>query len=170
MEQVVAAAGISKGTLYSRYASKEALFSAVIVASVESWSSIASRNDHLLTSDIEQRLRQHARTIAASLQWPDVMAFQRLIFTVQDRFPELSRIMYESGARYIVEFIARDIAEAALTDGIAAHDPQSIARLMVASLAGYQQQASASSSGELNNLDQFAQRVVDLLMAARSQW
>ena len=72
MEQVAATADISKGTLYARYPSKEALFSAVIEASIRDWSEEAARSDDQLTDDIGQRLRHHARTIAASLLRPDL--------------------------------------------------------------------------------------------------
>ena len=52
MEQVAAVAKVSKGTLYARYPAKEALFTAVIRASLREWSEEAARQDHELTDDI----------------------------------------------------------------------------------------------------------------------
>ncbi|WP_420381790.1 TetR/AcrR family transcriptional regulator [Novosphingobium sp.] len=170
MERVVAIAGVSKGTLYARYASKEALFAAVIKATVERWSDIASQNNHLFTDDIEQRLRHHARTIAGALQWPDVVAFQRLIFSVQDRFPALSQAMHETGAKYTVHYIVRDIEAAALRDGLPVKDAISVARMLVESLTGFQLVEGGDKSAPGVDITQFGQRVVDLLIAARSSW
>jgi AcrR family transcriptional regulator len=97
MEQVAANARISKGTLYARHPSKEALFSAVVEAAIREWSDASSEQDHLLTDDIGQRLRHHALAIITSMRRPDVVAFQRLLLSVRDRFPEAANAMHEKG-------------------------------------------------------------------------
>jgi AcrR family transcriptional regulator len=66
MENIASATGVSKGTLYARYPSKEALFARVIKERVKTWSAIAGEEDYLLTDDIGERLRHHARTVAKS--------------------------------------------------------------------------------------------------------
>lgn len=170
MEQVAAIADISKGTLYARYPSKEALFSAVVEASVQDWSQEAARSDHLLTDDIEQRLRYHAQTIATALLRPDVQGIQRLILSVRSRFPELAASMHERGYGYIVGLIAADIAAAAQRDARCVRDPRAVAQMLVAGISGYQMQEEEEESGGPADLPVFAQRLVDVLLCGRDAW
>ena len=66
MENIAAATGVSKGTLYARYPSKEALFTTVIHDRVKQWSLISARQDHRLTDDIAERLHHHAHQSAGA--------------------------------------------------------------------------------------------------------
>lgn len=170
MEGVAAETGVSKGTLYARYPSKEALFAAVVEASVQGWSELSARNDHLLTDDIGERLRHHAVTIAASLVQPDVRAFQRLILANRDRFPELSRAMYETGYVYIVGLIAHDIEAAARRDGIPVRNADAVASIIVSALTGWEIQESATRDLSEHDLAAFGNRIVDSLLLGRAGW
>lgn len=170
MESIAAAAGVSKGTLYSRYPSKSALFSAIIEKSVEEWAELSAQQDHLLHDDIAERLKHHARTIAGSLVLPEVKAFQRILLANRDRFPELSRAMYDTGYRYIVELIARDVQTAADRDGMPVRDPETIGALLVSAVTGWQLQELAHHDLSYEEIEQFAMRTVSLLLAARSAW
>ncbi|WP_240198235.1 TetR/AcrR family transcriptional regulator [Novosphingobium sp. P6W] len=169
MEQIAMVAQVAKGTLYARYSSKEALFSAMVGGAVERWSSEAALRDALLTDDIEQRLRHHAQTIASFMRNPEVVAMQRLLLSVSARFPELAMVMHERGFRFIVDLIARDIVEAETREGTAPRDPEAIAQLLVSSLSGYQMQNFGVGEVE-DYLPTFANRVVDLIMAGRAAW
>lgn len=169
MEQVAALADVSKGTLYARYPAKEALFAAVIAASVREWSDEAAQHDGDLTDDIAQRLHHHARTIVGSLQRPDVQALQRLVLSIRGRFPAIARAMHDIGYDYIVGLIAADIAAAALRDGRPAADPRQVARMIVAGITGYQLQEDFGEGGA-QDLARFAQALVDVIVAGRESW
>ncbi len=166
MEQVAANARISKGTLYARHPSKEALFSAVVEAAIREWSDASSEQDYLLTDDIGQRLRHHALAIITSMRLPDVVAFQRLLLSVRDRFPEAANAMHEKGYLYLVDYIARDVEAAAVRDGIAVRRPRLVAELLISAVTGREMQDG--KCGE--ELETFAGGVVDLLMASRNSW
>ncbi len=170
MEQIVAAAGVSKGTLYARYSSKEALFGAVIMAAIRRWSAEAAREDDLLTDDIDQRLRHHARTIQRFVHRPDVLAMQRLIMASSGRFPKLAATMHDRGYRYIVDLIARDIIEAEKAEGRIPRDAQGVAHMLYASLTGIHMDPHASEDIAEAAPAIMADRLVDMLMAARSKW
>lgn len=170
MEQVAAEAGVSKGTLYARHPSKERLFAAVIRDLIRDWSEEASREDHKLTDDIEQRLHHHARIVAAWMRRPDVIAVNQIMQAVRERFPDLARTMYEAGYLFAVNLIARDIETAAERDGRPARNAQRVARLLVSSIGGFQAQELLSGELEAAALDEHAGFVVDVLMAARRDW
>ena len=169
MNQVAEKARVSKGTLYARYPSKEALFSSVIERSIARWAQEASVADALFTDDIEQRLRHHATTIATWLGKPDVVALQRLVLSVGDRFPALAEVMRSSGYNYIVGLIARDMKQASSRDGRKLRDPEVVARLLVAGITGVHLQET-NDSADIQGLHVFAQRVVDVVVAGSDAW
>jgi len=170
MEGIVAAVGVSKGTLYARYPSKEALFEAVVRESVKTWSNDASAENHLLNGNLGDRLRHHARTIAHSLTLPDVRAFQQLLLSNQKRFPELSHILYEAGYLYIVGLIAADIQEAADRDGVPVRDAMSVGHLFVSAITGWAIQDVSHAEPDRAALEGIAERCTDLFLAARLAW
>lgn len=170
MEGVAAATGVSKGTLYARYPSKEALFTAVITSSVEEWSAEAERNDQFHSTDLGERLRHHVGTIANSLVRPEVRAFQRLLLATRDRFPELARTMYEVGYLYIVQLITNEIEAASVRDGIPVRDAAGIAALIVSSTTGWQLQEVANREVTEAEIARFGERTVELLLASRALW
>lgn len=170
MENVAAVAGVSKGTLYARYPSKEALFTAIVEDRVKQWSAAAARQDHLLTDDIGERLRHHGRIIARSLSQPEISAFTRLLLSARDRFPELSKAMYEVGYLYIVRLIAQDIIAAGERDGIPARHPDATARMFVSALTGWHLQESGARSIPIEELFEAADRTVDIFLQGRLCW
>ncbi|NIJ18202.1 TetR/AcrR family transcriptional regulator [Sphingobium vermicomposti] len=170
MEAVATASGVSKGTLYARHPSKEALLTAVIHNSVAEWSDRASQHNHLLTENIDERLHHHARIIADTFASPDVQALCRLMFVTQDRFPNVSAALHDVGYLYAVEFISKDIADFAIKDGIPARDPDSIAHMLVSAISGWQLQEGAARNVPAEELSAMAERFVELLLAARASW
>lgn len=168
MEQVAADARVSKGTLYARHPSKEALFEAVIADSIRIWSTRAAAHDDLLTEDIEQRLRHHARTIARAMLDPEVHAIQRLVYSVAPRFPRMAAALHDRGYRYIVGILTNDIARAGAEGGRPARDPEGVAQLIVTAMSGYDLQQAANA--QMNTIEAFGDRIVDLVMAARAAW
>jgi TetR/AcrR family transcriptional regulator, mexJK operon transcriptional repressor len=170
MESVALEARVAKGTLYSRYASKDALFRSVIEASIADWSATAAVDDYLLTEDIGERLRHHAHVIARYVLDPEVQAFQRLLLANRDRFRELNRAMYEAGYRYIVCLIRDDIQAASVRDEIPVRDAESVATQLVSSLTGWEILEGSGRQVTYEEMIATADRAVSLLMAARSHW
>lgn len=170
MEQVAADAGVSKGTLYARHPSKEALFTAVIEARTRAWSAEAAGADHLLTDDIVQRLHHHADIIATWVCRPDVTAFTRTVLQAQQRFPELASKLFESGYMRIIRVIAHDIEEAAVRDGIPVRDAARVARTLVTSIGGFQSQEVMSGKLTEAQVHEQARYLVGLLVASRPNW
>ena len=170
MERVAGEAGVSKGTLYARYSSKEDLFDAVVKASVGNWSDFASRNNHLLSEHLPDRLRHYVRSIAASLVDPEVRAFQQLLATNGVQFPILARALYDNGYLFVVRMLETDIEAAAERDFVPVRDAETVARHLVAAISGWYMQESAVRDTTAWQIEQFGYSVVDLLIASRSNW
>ncbi len=170
METVATEIGISKGTLYARYPSKEALLTAVVKDSVRRWSAEAATHDHELTDDIGQRLTHHGRIIAGSLDNAEVRAFQRLLLAKGNRFPQLGSAMHQHGTQYIVELIARDMMDAGERDGMPPSQPLDTAMAFVSAITGWHMQQSSFRDVSREETEKFADRLVTLFMTGRDAW
>lgn len=170
MEQVAAVVDISKGTLYARHSSKEDLFAAVTFDLIEQWTNEGAEHDHLLTDDIEQRLRLRAHLMVRNLLQPDVISFQRALMGVQHRFPKLAQAISKVGYRHIVGNIQRDIEDAAVRDGIPVKDAEGVALTIVSSINGFDLYEVPSGKLTVETLLAHTNRTIDLVMAARAAW
>lgn len=123
MSGIVDEMGGSKGTLWSHFASKEALFAAVIDEATASFrAEMAAVLDP--ARDAAEALANLALKFILRLTAPDAIALQRLIAGEVERFPEIGRIFYERAPRmsrlllsdYLAEHLhGEDPAEAAET-------------------------------------------------------
>lgn len=170
MESVTARTGVSKSTLYARYPSKEDLFFAVVEASVRQWSAMASVDDDQLTDDIGQRLGHHARTIARFLTMADVQAFRRILFATHERFPVLAKALYDRAHCFILDLLIRDIEDAAARDGCPVVDARGVAARLISAIQGWHLQESTVREVPVEELLEFADRTVALLLAGRAAW
>ena len=96
MDQLVATTGGSKATLYRYFESKDALFEAIIddVAG----SSVASHDtDDWDDLDLEDGLRILGRAVAAGAMSERTTVLLRLALGEYNRFPQLSRTLFEHG-------------------------------------------------------------------------
>jgi TetR/AcrR family transcriptional regulator, mexJK operon transcriptional repressor len=99
MDEVAAAAQVSKQTVYKHFADKESLFVEIVIGTVDAAQEPAPQEDDVgesddLAADLTALAR---RQLGAALQ-PRVLALRRLVIAEADRFPELGRAFYERGA------------------------------------------------------------------------
>jgi len=95
LADVARAAGVSKATLYLYFASKEALFRAMIRTQAQS---VAAPDDLVagfFPDTPEKKLRRFLRSTWRALQQPELRAILRLIHAEQARFPELGQFYRE---------------------------------------------------------------------------
>jgi len=169
MEAVAAHAGVSKGTLYARYPTKGTLLHAVIEERVAAWSAESGRDDHLLPTGLEARLRYHAKTIIRAFANDEVRAFEKLVHG-PGVSSELVRDFYETGQGFAIRLLADEIASGTLNDPVAARDPRGIAQMLVAMLYGWFNMGENMGVTSEEDALEFAERSVDVLFAARSVW
>ena len=99
MDQVAAAAGVSKVTVYHHFADKQRLFVAVIEAAI-SEAEAGSRElvEGLATSaDLPRDLTRFARRHVALVTQPHLVRMRRLVVAESGRFPDLARAWHAAG-------------------------------------------------------------------------
>jgi AcrR family transcriptional regulator len=105
MNDIVKAAGVSKGTVYAYFPSKDKLFEALIFRDRRNQAeqTVVMEDENL---PVEQVLEQLAVRFSRLYNNPETIAYLRLVMAVADRFPEIGRAFYEAGPAYGIAKIA----------------------------------------------------------------
>lgn len=170
MEAIATTAGVSKGTLYARFPTKEALFAALFKEFVASWSARSAVDGQGSEGDIDRWLRVQIHTAAQTLGDPETRAITQLLMANGERFPELSRAAYDIGYASGMRIVGEGIRVAGRGDGTPAVDPHGVAVRLFGALTAWHQNESTVREVPLAEIEAFGDRTVDLFMAARTAW
>ncbi len=115
MNDIVKAAGVSKGTVYAYFPSKEKLFEALIFRDRRNQAEqIVVIDDDSLP--IEVVLGQLSRRLGNLNNNSETIAYLRLVIAAADKFPDIGRAFYEAGPAYGIAKIA-DYMQRKMNDG-----------------------------------------------------
>lgn len=97
MDAVAAEAGASKRTVYQYFADKQELFAATVLDTVDRGYEYFKPRILALaeTENIEEAIRDHARSTITGLTNPELLKMRRLVIAEAERFPEIGREFYE---------------------------------------------------------------------------
>lgn len=123
MNDIVRAAGVSKGTLYVYYPSKEALFAALIrhdkrqqAEQTCKWAGDAV--------DVREALTRVGRSFMSMMARPDHVAQVRTVMAVAPKFPEIGRAFYEAGPLHGTDKLERLVAHHVARGDLVTDDPR----------------------------------------------
>jgi TetR/AcrR family transcriptional repressor of mexJK operon len=97
MDDVAAAAQISKQTIYTHFANKEELFADLVLGNAERVEEFVGNMAGTVNgaADLEQGIRQLARRYIRLVARPEVLRLRRLVLGEVGRFPDLARTYYD---------------------------------------------------------------------------
>ncbi|MGU3407310.1 TetR/AcrR family transcriptional regulator [Methylobacterium brachiatum] len=96
MGEIARAAGVSKGTLYVYFDSKEALFEALIILEKSSLAETLFTFDPA-DSDVPAVLTRLGMSFLAEMSKPEHISVHRMVIGVCEKFPHFGQVYYEAG-------------------------------------------------------------------------
>lgn len=106
MGEIAKAAGVSKGTLYVYFDSKEALFETLVVEDRREAAEQGMRLD-VSDPDVEAVLRRLGRAFVATMVKPEHISMVRMVIGAAEKFPRIARTFYDAGPRFGLSQLAR---------------------------------------------------------------
>jgi TetR/AcrR family transcriptional repressor of mexJK operon len=170
MEAIALAAGIAKGTLYSRYPTKEALLQAVVADRLEAWHAEAAARNGPIPSDLKQALHHLARTILDSLVSEEIHAFQRVLTSSADQAGELARVLHEVGHKAAIAVLSETIVRGTRNFAAPPRDPTRVAEMLMAMLTGWYDAHSRVRDVTAEEANAYADHAVDVIFHGRAAW
>ena len=119
MDAIAKAARISKGTLYARYATKEALLRVVLKEQKAVWDAGAARRRGPMPDDFKQRVQLLARGILDSLALNEIQEFYRLIRGASVPAQSLARTLLEGSYRQVIQDLAAEFVRGMILQEVA---------------------------------------------------
>lgn len=127
MDDVAAAAKVSKQTVYKHFGSKEELFTAIIEATVgdvmnEVFERISSAQDR--HGELTGQLLTMGRRLIVLIMQPELLALRRLVTGEASRFPQLGEAWWRGGPARLMAGLAERLRQAVTEGELAIEDPQ----------------------------------------------
>lgn len=138
IDQIVAAAGGSKATLYRYFESKEKLFAGIIDEIVAS-SAPSTIDDELAVADPETGLRLIATTTANGALNPHTIELLQLAVGEVRRFPDLAQVLFARGPAVNYERLRTFLNRHTALGALDVPNPQIAAEQFLGGIVGHQQ-------------------------------
>jgi AcrR family transcriptional regulator len=135
MDAIARHAGVSKATLYSHFAGKDALFAALIVSECRHLSGQIGERA-LDEPDIRDVLLRVAHDFNNLLCTGYGLTMYRIVVAEVPRFPELGRVFYDSGPTIMIDRIANLLHQAADRGLLKIGDPRIAAIQFISLIRG----------------------------------
>lgn len=170
LTQIVKAAGVSKTTLYSRHASKEQLFRAIMDQEIQRLDAATVLHPKGGRPRLAEGLKAYANHMLELNLQGDLLAVNRLLASESHRFPELAAANAERAERGIRR-ISGFIRECATADAIPCKDPDAIAEAFIFMLRGWHAQAMTTNRRlTAAQRERWVERAIHTLLSARADW
>jgi AcrR family transcriptional regulator len=120
MNDIAKVAGVSKGTLYVYFQSKEALFEALVRHDKRQQAEqmCVWRSEDGDPNDVPAALGRVARSLLRIMIRPEHIAQVRMVMGVAPKFPQIGRAFYDAGPNYgqsrLIAYFDRQVAEGRL--------------------------------------------------------
>ena len=171
LDDVAAASGVSKTTVYNNFEDKETLFRAVVLAVTERAEQIISELGATLRGDepVAARLTAVARVLAYGVLNPAVVQLRRLAISEALRFPDIVTAYWDRAPARTLALLTESFAQMAAQGELDTGDPAAAAALFAYAVLGpHQDQALLQPNRRLtrSDLDEHVDHVVAAFLRA----
>jgi len=138
IEAIAQSLGMTKRTVYARYADKAALFRAAVRQAIEQW---VIGEDCLLdlgSRELPDALTEIARIRVKHLVSPQGIRLQRILAAESYRFPELASLTNDQGSQPLIDFLAGLLSRHAAEGSIRLDRPALAATVFFSMVVGGQ--------------------------------
>lgn len=164
MAMIVRAAGVSKTTLYARYANKADLFRATVTSALEQIGTAPLTSPKYEKCDVGEGLRQFGCTALTNSLAPLWSGYERLVFAEGPNFPEMTDAV-ATRVQFATDGVAKFLDRCMARDGFVLPHPQALATCYIMALRGYFTAALlAAREPPQNERDVFVHQLVDTLL------
>jgi AcrR family transcriptional regulator len=122
MNDIARAAGVSKGTLYAYFSSKEELFEAIIRGEY------AQSAERLCTfrreGDARDMLMDFGVRLISRMAEPETRALARVVIAAAEKFPNIGRAFYQAGPFYGATRLAAELEDLEKLGALKVPDPE----------------------------------------------
>lgn len=132
LQQIASRANVSTATLFKRFPSKASLFEAIVL---DFWSDDAAIGKIPPVGDPRTGLRRIGMDFAALIRQPQMIAFSRLLISEAPRFPELARMLLESGKMPYIQRVTDYMKREMDAGRLKTEDPKRPARQFLAMIS-----------------------------------
>lgn len=171
MDAIASHAGVTKVTLYQRYADKIALLRAMMQERVESWSVMAQQRPAPRGDTLEARLRYFARSM---LHWStnaEVQAFGNLIRECWGIARPLAEEMQIIRDGRMIDVLEQQMMEFSAKEGSTIENPRQLAAIFLGMLTAFPERHDGSDATTPEYAEAaYADKVVDILFSGRAGW
>lgn len=123
IEAIAADVGMTKRTVYARYAEKSALFMASVERAIERQAVSPERLQALDKGNIAETLTAFAQLRVAQIMTPTGLKLQRIVNTESYRFPEIFTLHYQQHGMPAIRFLSTFFARETAAGRLALDDP-----------------------------------------------
>jgi AcrR family transcriptional regulator len=120
MNEIARAAGVSKGTLYVYFKSKEELFEAIVEAQIQQQGQQIFNLDR--AADIESELTRLGRSFSQFMSRPGGVSELRTVIAIADRMPQLGTRFFIAGPAFGIEKLRIYLEEKVAAGVLEPHD------------------------------------------------
>jgi TetR/AcrR family transcriptional repressor of mexJK operon len=171
LDDVAAASGVSKTTVYNNFEDKEGLFSAVVLSVTERAEQIISELGATLSGDepVAGRLTAVARALAYGVLNPAVVQLRRLAISEALRFPGIVTAYWDRAPARTLALLTESFTQMAAQGELDTDDPAAAAALFAYAVLGlYQDQALLQPSRPLvrADIDEHVEKMVTAFLRA----
>ena len=136
MEEVASAVGMTKRTIYAKYADKAALFRASVARAIARYTVPVEDIRATETGDLETTLIAVAQLRIANLMTPEGIRLQRVLNAEAYRFPGIFDLFAERAAQPVIAYLADLLRRKAGAKSIAATEPERAAVAFMGMVVG----------------------------------